>query len=56
MAIKLEGGKALTAWPLVEEVFFAASLKKHIPGQVILDPTAHSLIKTFFIRESLGKS
>ena len=28
MAIKLEGGggKALMAWPLVEELFFAASL------------------------------
>jgi len=26
MAIKLEGGKALMAWPLVEEFFFAASL------------------------------
>ena len=28
MAIKFEvGGKALMAWPLVEELFFAASLK-----------------------------
>ena len=26
MVIKLEGGKALMAWPLVEEPFFAASL------------------------------
>jgi len=35
MAIKLEGGgggKALMAWPLVEELFFAASLKEKRGG------------------------
>ena len=37
MAIKLGGGgKALMAWPLVEELFFAASLTEHLFS---FDPT-----------------